>query len=62
MRDFTVIKKHNLSELMLKYEHTKNERFCIKVDNEYPIEIILGDNIYCRIRTEGVFIGKPLNP
>ena len=34
----------------------------IRVDNEYPIEIISGDNAYCRIRTEEVFIGKPGKP
>ena len=27
-----------------------------------PIEIILGDNTYCRIKTEEVFIGKPGEP
>ena len=34
----------------------------MRVDNEYPIEIILGDNTYCRIKTEEVFIGKPGEP
>ena len=34
----------------------------MRVDNEYSIQIILGDNAYCRIRTEEVFIGKPGEP
>ena len=34
----------------------------MRVDNEYPIEIILGDNTYCRMKTEEVFIGKPCEP
>ena len=34
----------------------------MRIDNEYPIEIILGDNTYCRIKTEDVFIGKPGEP
>ena len=62
MRDFTVIKRPNLSELKLKYDHTKDKQFYMRVDNEYPIEIILGDNTYCRIKTEEVFIGKPGEP
>ena len=40
MRDFTVIKRPNLSELKLKYEHTKDKQFYIKVDNEYPPGIL----------------------
>ena len=44
MRYFTVIKRPSLSELKLKYEHTKDKQFYMRVDNEYPIEIILGDN------------------
>ena len=34
----------------------------MRVDNEYPIQIILGDNTYCRMKTEEVFIGKPGEP
>ena len=62
MRDSTVIKRPNLSELKLKYEHTKDKQFFMRVDNEYPIEIILGNNTCCRIRTEVVSIGKPGEP
>ena len=62
MRGFTVIKRPNLSELKLKYEHTKDRQFYMRVYNEYPIEIILGDNIYCRIRTKEVFVGNQVNP
>ena len=62
MRDFTVIKRPNLSELKLKYDHTKDKQFYMRVDNEYLIEIILGDNTYCRMETEEVFIGKPGEP
>ena len=62
MRDFTVIKRPNLSELKLKYEHTKDKQFYMRVDNEYPIEIIPGDNTYCRMRIEEGLIGKPGEP
>ena len=51
-----------MSELKLKYDHTKDKQLYMRVDNEYPIEIILGDNTYCRIKTEEVFIGKPGEP
>ena len=36
MRDFTVIKRPNVSELKLKYDHTKDKQFYMRVDNEYP--------------------------
>ena len=62
MRDFTVIKRPNLREVKLKYDHTKDKQFYMRVDNEYPIEIILGDNTYCRMKTEEVFIGKTGEP
>ena len=62
MRDFTVIKRPNLNKLKLKYEHTKDKQFQMSVDNEYPIEIILGDNVYCRIRTEEVLSANQVTP
>ena len=62
MRDFIVIKRPSLSELKFKYEHTKDKQCNMTVDNEYAIEKILGDNTYCRMRTEEVFISKPGEP
>ena len=62
MGDFTVIKRPDLSELKLKHDHTKDKQFYMRVDSEYPIEIILGDNTYYRMKTEELFIGKPGKP
>ena len=45
-----------------KYDHTKDKRFYKNPGDDYSIHIILGDNTYCRIKTEDVFKAKPGEP
>ena len=60
--DFTTFRRPDMNELKLKFEHTKDKRFYMRVDEEYPIHLILGDATYCKIRTEEVFKGAPDEP
>ena len=37
-------------------------KFYMTASEEYPIDLILGDSTYCKIRTEQVFKGRPEDP
>ena len=58
MADFTVVKRPKVKELKAKYQHAQNKQFYMTADDEYPIHIILGNSIDCKIRTEEVFKGQ----
>lgn len=62
MPDFTVVKRPTLEELKEKYSHARDKKFYRTANEEYPIQLILGDSTYCKIRTEQVFKGKPEEP
>lgn len=55
LADFTIIKRHTLSELKEKYQHVQGKMFYRTARKEYPIQLILGDATYCKIRTEQVY-------
>ena len=60
--DFTTIEWPSIKELKDRFEHTRNKRFYTHVENKSTIHLILGDNIYCKIRTEEVCKGKKGEP
>lgn len=62
MHNFTTIKRPNLSVLKDKLIHARHKQFYITKDNRYPIDLILGDSFYCKIKTEEVFKGKSDEP
>ena len=61
MPDFTTVKRPTLRELKAKYKHAHNKLFYMTA-GEYPIHVILGDSVYCKIRTEQTFKGRPEDP
>ena len=62
MSDFTTIRRPNMNDIKLKYEHARDKKFYVKQGDEYPIDIILGDSTFCKIKTEDVYKGKPGEP
>ena len=50
MQNFTTIKRPNISQLKEKFQHAKDKQFYITKDNKYPIDLINGDNLYCKIK------------
>ena len=60
--DFTTVERPGIKELKEKFKHTKDKRFYTGAGNKYAIHLILGDNTYCKIRTEEVFKGKKGEP
>ena len=62
LRDFTTVRRPDISKLKEQYEHTKDKRFYKQIGDEYPIHVIIGDSTYCRIKTEEVYKGQPGEP
>ena len=62
MQNFTTIKRPNISQLKEKFQHAKDKQFYIMKDYKYPIDLIIGDNLYCKIKTEEVFKGRSDEP
>ncbi len=62
MQDFTTVKRPDMNKLKLNYEHTKDKRFYITTNREYPIHLILGDSIFRKIKTEEIYKGKDGDP
>lgn len=58
MQTFTTIMRPNISVLKEKLEHAKDKQFYVTNNNKYPIDLMIGDNLYCKIKTEQVFKGK----
>ena len=49
MQNFITIKRPNISQLKEKFQHAKDKQFYITKDNKYPIDLIIGDNLYSKI-------------
>ena len=62
LADFTTVRRPDMNPLKLKYSHTQDKRFYMTSGGEYQIDLILGDSMYSRIRTERVFKGNPGEP
>jgi hypothetical protein len=62
MPDFTTVKRPTFIELNEKYEHLRDKTFYRSESEEYPIQVILGDTTYCKIRTDQVYKGKSEDP
>ena len=62
MSDFTTVDRPNMRELKEKYNHTKDKQFYTQAGDRYGIHLILGDNTFCRIKTEEVFTGQQGEP
>ena len=60
--DFTTVRRPNIPELKLKYEHMKDKTFYYTENRECQIHLILGDKTFSRIRTENVFKGEEGDP
>ena len=60
--DFTTVERPSIKELKEKFKHTRDKRFYTRAGNKYTIHLILGDNTYCKIRTEEVCKGKKGEP
>ncbi len=50
MPNFTTIQRPNISELKEKLAHARDKQFYVTKDNKYPIDLIIGDNLYCKIK------------
>ena len=46
MQNFTTIKRPNISQLIEKFQQAKDKQFYIAKDRKYPIDLIIGDNLY----------------
>ena len=46
--NFTTIKRPDVSKLKQKYDHVKNKMFYKTLGNEYTIDMIIGDKLYCK--------------
>ena len=62
MPNFTTIQRPNISELKEKLAHARDKQFYVTKDNKYPIDLIIGDNLYCKIKTEEIFKRKSNEP
>ena len=58
----TTLKRPDMNKMLKRYEHAKYKQFYMKKDNEYPIDLVIGHNLYCKIKTEEVFKGKDGEP
>ena len=55
--DFSTVKRPEMHELKLKYEHIRDKQFYLRVGDECTIYLILGDTTFSRIETEEVIKG-----
>ena len=62
MPEFATVRRPDMNELKFKYEHARDKKFYVKPGDEHKIDIILGDNTYCKIKTEKIFKGNPGEP
>jgi len=62
MPEFATLRWPNMNDLKLKYEDARDKKFYVKPGDEYKIDVILGDNTYCKIKTEKIYKGKPGEP
>ena len=45
-----------------KFNHTRDKRFYMQTDHEYPVHLIIGDNTFSRIKTEEIYKGEAGEP
>ena len=62
MPEFATVRRPDMNELKFKYEHARDKKFYVKPGDEHKIDIILGDNTYCKIKAEKIFKGNPGEP
>ena len=62
LADFTRVRRPDMNQLKLKYSHTQDKRLYMTSTGEHQIQLILGDGVYSRMRTERVFKGHPGEP
>ena len=55
MPEFPTVRRPDMNELKLKYEHARDKKFYIRPGHEYKIDIILGDSTYCTTTTTTLF-------
>ena len=54
MSDFTTVRRPTIAEVKEKYPHVRGKTFYRTANEEYPIHVILGDAVYCQIKTETI--------
>ena len=57
--DFTTIKRLDMDKLKSKNAHTKDKSFYVTRDGEYTIHMIIGDNLFCKIKTGEICKNTP---
>ena len=62
MPNFTTIKRPDMNQLKQQFDHTRDKKFYMQRNHEYPIHLIIGDNTFCRIKTHEMCKGKPGEP
>ena len=62
LADFTTVRRPDMNQRKLKYSHTQDKRFYVTSTGEHQVQLILGDGIYSKIKTERVFKGHPGEP
>ena len=62
LEDFTTIQRPTIAELKEKYPHVQGKMFYKTTTERYPIHVILGDAVYCQIKTESVLKGEADDP
>ena len=45
MHNFTTLKRLDMNKMIKRYEHAKDKQLYMKKDNEYPIDLIIGNNL-----------------
>ena len=62
MSDFNTVRRPTIAEVKEKYPHVRGKTFYRTANEEYPIYVILGDAVYCQIKTESIIKGEPDDP
>ena len=62
MPNFTTIKRPDMNKLKKKFDHTRDKRFYMQTDHQYPVHLIIGDNTFSRIKTEEIYKGEAGEP
>ena len=52
LANFTTLKRPDMKALKTRYQHIKDKQIYMRADDKYPIDVIIGDSLYCKIRTE----------
>ena len=60
--NFITINRPDMNELKQKFDHTKDKRFYMQRDHQYPIHLIIGDNTFSRKKTDKIYKGRQGEP